>query len=198
MNADEARRLGAADSEPWIRLAQEVPLGGTGDPEKLRIPHPREYRDSPELPARRVVSEWDDVPPDSDPFQAGFLRAETSPHVLSRLSGRAGEVYAVPGETGEAAWHAYVEGMFDRMKESNVVLTMTVFMAYGPQPEFNGEFVYYFSAYVTDLGRYEARTAPGHDIQGEWVWDERCIQRAYLPRSLSRWEKRKRRKVELL
>jgi hypothetical protein len=198
MNVDEGRQLGRADAEPLIQLAQEVPLAGTGDPEKLRIPPPWEYRDSPELPARRVASEWDDLPAGSDPFYSRFMGAETSPHVLSRLPGHAGEVYAIPGEVGEGAWVAYIEGMFDRLKESNVLLTMTVFLAHGPQPDFNGEFIYYFSAYVTDLSRYEARTAPGHSIQGEWLWDERAIQRAYLPRNLSWWEKRKRRKAELL
>ena len=86
----------------------------------------------------------------------------------------------------------------ETLKESDVILTLTVFLAHGPQPDFNGEFVYYFSAYVTDLSRYEARTPPGHSIQGEWLWDERVIQRAYLPRGLSWWEKRKRRKAELL
>ena len=196
--ADEARTLGQVDAEPLIQLAQEVPLGGTGDPEKLRIPPPNEYRDSPELPARRVASEWDDLAPGVDPFFALFSSSKTSPPVLSRLPGHAGQVYEASGKTGEAAWGAYVEAVCDRMKESDVMMTTTVFMAFGPQPEFNGEFVYYFSAYVTDLRRYEARIAPGHNVEGDWLWDERVIQRAYLPKNLSRWEKRKRRKIELL
>jgi hypothetical protein len=114
---------------------------------------------------------------------------------LSRLPGHAAEAYEAEGDE---VWVAYIESLFNHLNEANVILTMTVYMAFGPQPEFNGEFIYYFSAYVTDLSRYEGRVAPGHNIEGDWVWDERTIQRAYLPRSLSRWEKRKRKRAELL
>ena len=191
MDVEKGKEWGAEDAEPLILLAKERPLAGNrGDPEKLRLPHPSEYQDSPELPARRVASDWADYPPGFNPFSP---YEETRPNVLSRLPGHAGKAIEAEGDV----WDAYLQSLFDRMREADTLLAVTVYLAYGPWPDFNGEFSYVFSAYVADLGRYELREAPAHSVDGELLWDERCFQRAFVPKDLSWLAKRKRKKAEL-
>lgn len=191
MDLEKAKKLGIGDAEPLIRLAKEQPLAGRrGDPEKLHLPHPSTYQDSPEMPARRVASDWDDYPPGTDPFSP---YEESRPSVLSRLPGHAQEVF----NAEDHAWKTYLQALFDRMSESEALLTTTVYLAYGPWPDFNGEFSYVFSAYVADLHRYELREAPVHTVDGELLWDERCFQRAFIPKDLSWLSKRRRRRAEL-
>jgi hypothetical protein len=201
MDFTSARRLGEDDAPRLIDIAQEVPLGGTGDPEKLQIPDPWCYRDSPELPARRVASDWDEYPhfhPYDNPiYPIGDNKPK--PNVLTRIDGHAGEVYEdlPPGEAGEEIWADYQAGLFQALEEAEVALVPTVYIAYGPSPDFNGEFTYIFSNYVVDLARYEPRSMPQEQIQDDLFAPELFLQRVCIPRGLSRWQKRRRRRAKL-
>jgi hypothetical protein len=144
-----------------------------------------------------VASEWDDLPAGADPFFSRLGFAETSPHVMCRLPGHAAEIHAIAEEDGSRAWTAYVRSICSEMQVHNVLMVLTVFLAHGPSPEFDGESIPYVSAYVADLTRYELGHAPHHNLQGESLLDERYVQTAFIPRSLPWRTRRQRRQVGL-
>jgi hypothetical protein len=79
------------DASRIIEIAREVPLAGTIDPVRLQLGYDwqKSYIDSPELPARRIATEWED-------FVDGVLE-EKLPPTISRF-GYAGAVWDLQSE----------------------------------------------------------------------------------------------------
>jgi hypothetical protein len=181
---NEAQTLGEEDAEVAIAVAREEPLAGTLDPKKLRIPHPSNYRDSPELPARRIATEWGDQPVGE---HVGV------PPVLTKF-GRAMTMYDMESDD---AWIAYTHAIEDMLRAAEVMHTETLHIIYG-HGEFEGRAEAVRSIYVVDLKRYEVNSALGVT---DWINSdvgtlpmELDLMNAIVPRNLSRFERARRRR----
>jgi len=189
-----ARKIGEEDAEIAIDIARERPLAGTPDPDTLEIAPPNAYQDSPELPARRIATEWDDYLNDDDEFVRELgIEPPNAPQVLSRF-GRAKRVW-IDGD--DEAWSAYQDGLLDRLEEAEVRLIPTIYTVY-PDPEI-GSFVDIRSLYVADESRYEGVGAPGRpdDDAGEGTMAllEDHVQEAFVPRGEGRFRRWRRRRA---
>jgi hypothetical protein len=193
----QARRLGSRDAEIAINMAREIAFAGTLDPLRLRHfepnPAPRggyRYVDSPELPARRIVSDWDDY------AGPGLDTRDERPQIARYGSAERAM------NAGERAWLAYQDGLRGRLDEAQVGLfdAASVTPFYGPQQPLT---LYLYSLYAVDLSRYE-QVPPVPVIQpigGETTYiDERYIQFVFRPLGFGRiarrrWRRRRPRVV---
>lgn len=127
MEVEKARRLGHHDAQGAITMAQEEALSGTHDP--LNLPsfeprprrHPdvygRGYVDTPELPARRIVSDW-------DLYMGRGVSHEDDGGPLARYSSNAERAV----KAGRPQWLAYEEGFQERVDEADVALIGTIYV----------------------------------------------------------------------
>jgi hypothetical protein len=186
VEVEEAKRLGREDASAAISLAQEVPLAGTVDPKNLNLPYdwPREYVDSPELPARRVATEWDD-------YLGEGLPSELPP-VLSRF-GHGKQA----SDASEEVWYAWQDGLIETFKATSVLFFPTIHIREKFPDEGTGEYLMLRSMYVTDLRRYKALPSPTWFTESEEEGPlplERYIQQCFLPLGLSRLAHRRRQR----
>jgi hypothetical protein len=193
ITADRAREMGEEDAEAAIEIAREQPLSRRAfSANELRsIAHPSAYKDSPELPARRIATEWEAhrAGRDDHALELG-VEPPNAPHVLSRF-GRAKQVWK---DGDDEAWFAYEGGFLDRLEEADVILVQTIYTVY---PDDVGTYVDIRSLYVADGMRYETVPVPGrpdpeiHE-DAKAVFEEH-VQEAFVPRDegrLRRWRRR--------
>lgn len=187
MNREEAKRFGREDAESAVAVARETPIAGTTDPDDLNLPYdwPRKYRDSPELPARRIASYWDDLDP-------GTFWPEGLPTSLVKF-GHAKEAF---DGADEDIWTTYVTTLNETAQAAEVIFIETVYMDY-PYAEMPETYILIASTYVADLRRYEMiertwRTMDYVAGEGRNSYDERCIMDSFIPRSMSGRARRRR------
>ena len=184
MTPEDARQIGREDAAVAIQIAREVPIAGTSDPQDLQLPYnwPESYRDSPEMPARRIASYWEDYLA----WDRQAFLPENQPSVLVRF-GQAGRIWT---EAGDAEWAAYVETLSEEAQKADVWLFFTGSEV--PYPELETTY-WIWSVYVADLSRYERLPGMRLVSQEPVVIDERDLIDGLIPQGLS-WLSRRRRK----
>jgi hypothetical protein len=202
ISPERARRMGEEDAEIAIDIARERPLGAP-DPDELYIADPEDYRDSPELPARRIATEWDDYLDDrleEYAIELGIPEDEdATPHVLSRF-GRAKTVFK---RGDEEAWSAYQDGLADRLEDADVLLVQTIYTVYPVLDEIGtlspdldtNTYREIRSLYVADLTRFEPVPVPGYGDEGAVAEDH--VQKGFVPRGegrIRRWRRKRARR----
>jgi len=185
MTESEARKLGEEDAALAVKIAREESLGGTLDPKRLRIPHPSSYRDTAELPGRRIATEWGN----GLPVDEGIV----PPPVLTKF-GRAAQVYDAGGD---ANWAAYTQAIEEALRDADVMHIETLHLVYGRAV--NEDWVKTVrSTYVVDLNRYEVtsvlRVADPFTPDMGTLPLELDLMNAIVPRNLSRFERARRRR----
>lgn len=176
-----ARELGGNDACRAVKLARELPLAGRVDPGRLRLPSPDRYRDSPELPARRITSDWD------------RRVRHRGPDPLA-LFGKARQAW----DAGDEQWAAYQDALFERLKDEEVMLVKTLHTVNFEDEYGEARFQDRYSVYVVDMRRFRVGPARGHTDE-DWgtILSEADVQYAFIPRNEPlrwRWRRWRRRR----
>jgi hypothetical protein len=151
MNVEQVRGLAWEDAVQGIELARERPIAGLIDTRDKYVPVGENYRYSPEIPARRWVTEWDD-------YKRNGELPDPRPPVFTRV-GRARQVWDIKDQP--ELWDAYLDAFIESMKGNDVVYYETYTPFYGGPDPFLAEMEdaraiveEIHSIYVVDEKRY--------------------------------------------
>jgi hypothetical protein len=201
LNPDWAQRLAKKDAAAIVELARERPVAGLRDLRGRSFGKTgRNYRYTPELPARRFATQWDEY------LEKGELPGESPPLLV--LFGNAQKVWDTENQH-EENWAAYCDQLYEICDSSNVAVVQTYFpisitevntaqhQSVSETERFlvsmgdvRGEAFEIHSLYAIDFPRYELVPGATGRPSGKVVMPrEDQIQDAYKPRPES-WRHR--------
>lgn len=161
------------------------------DPSQLYIPYGNHYQDSPELPARRIASEWED-------FRHSQPLPEPRRSVFTKFGHGTQVVEADPDDGDGEVWDAYGDAITQTLKKAGVRLVLAYKSEYYKQWYPTAEEDPYpscevFSLYAVDLLRWEPDFSGVPVSEDGEALFEGSLQEAIRPRTFSLMDRLRRR-----